>query len=139
MQNTNQPVMKKILFALLALSFVSQGYSQNGDDKIVVIRVLEDIKPETVSNRSVASSPIECRYNMLTNMLELSFKSNLGAVYVTLENLTSGEISDYSGNSTNGIMTMFVSSNSCYTMSITTECGRSFRASFLTGDVSYDD
>lgn len=127
--------MKKFLFALLAMTLVSQAYSQSDDETIVVIRVLEDIKPEKVTNRSVASSPVECRYHMLTNLLELSFQSNLGAVYVTLENMTSGEVSDYSGNSSVGMM-MPVSSNSCYAMTITTECGRSFRASFLTGDAS---
>lgn len=38
--------MKKFLFALLAMTLVSQAYSQSDDETIVVIRVLEDIKPE---------------------------------------------------------------------------------------------
>ncbi len=126
--------MKKILITLLSLTVVGQMYSQNEND-IVVIRVLEDSKPTTRTNRSVALCPVECRYHMMTSTLELSFRSDLGWACVTLDNLTTGEANEYSSNGTAGIMTMPVASNSCYTMSITTESGRSFKASFLTGDM----
>ncbi len=129
--------MKKILLALSALALASQVYSQ--DNTIVVIRIFEDIIPETRTNRSVALSPIECRYHTLMGTLELSFLSDLGSVTVTLDNLTTGETCDYSGNSAVGMMTMPVTPNSCYTMSIITESGRSFRASFLTGDSTDGD
>lgn len=129
--------MKKILFALSMLTLASQVYSQ--DNTVVVIRIFEDIVPETRTNRSMALSPIECRYHTLMGTLELSFLSNLGSVTVILDNLTTGETCDYSGNSAVGMMTMPVASNSCYTMSIITESGRSFRASFLTSDVYEDE
>ena len=37
------------------------------------------------------------------------------------------------------LLMMPVSSNSCYTMNITTESGRVFTTSFLTGDVYEDE
>ena len=109
-----------ILLALSALALESP-MSNSEDNTIVVIRIFEDIIPETRTNRSAALSPIECHYHVMTGILELSFRSNLGAA-----------------SSNAGMMTMPVESNSCYTMSIVTESGRSFRASFLTGD-SVDD
>ena len=130
--------MRKILLGLSALIIVGQTHSQNNDNTIVVIRVIEDIVPETRTNRSVALSPVECRYYVFTGMLELTFRSNLGAVYVTLDNLSTGETCDYSGNSVSGLA-IPVSSDSCYTMTITTESGRVFHASFLTGNADGED
>ena len=120
------------------MTFVGQAHSQNNDNTIVVIRVVEDIVPENRTNRSIALSPVECRYIVFTNMLELTFRSNLGAVYVTLDNLSTGESYDYSGNSVSG-MVIPVTSDSCYTMTITTESGRVFHASFLTGNAGWED
>lgn len=131
--------MKKVLFALFALAFVNPGYSQNDDkDTTVVIPVLEDIQPDTKMNRSAALSPIECRYYTLTASLELSFRSSLGNVYVTLDNLTTGETYDRTCDSSSGMMVMTVSPNSCYIMHITTDAGRIFRASFITSDINDD-
>jgi len=73
-------------------------------------------------------------------MLELTFQPGLGEADVTLDNLSTGETGSYFGN--NGlamaVMTITVSPNSCYTMSIVTESGRTFKASFLTGDSEED-
>lgn len=131
--------MRKVLSALFALAFVSPAYSQNDDkNTTVVIPVLEDIQPDTKMNRSAALSPIECRYYIMTGTLELSFRSRLGNVYVTLENLTTGETYDRTCDSSLSMMVMAVSPNSCYTMSVTTDTGRVFRASFVTSDIDDD-
>lgn len=131
--------MNKVLFALSALAFVNPMYPQGYDNTTtVVIPVLEDIKPETKMNRSVASSSIECRYYVMTSTLELSFRVNLGNAYVTLENLATGETNYRSCDSSSGMMVMAVSPNSCYTMCITTDTGRIFRASFITSDINDD-
>lgn len=132
--------MKKILLALFAMTLVSQVCSQGSvmgkpaDDTVVVIIVLENTKPSSPTNRSAASNPIECFYHTTTNTLELVFKSRLGNVVVSLDNLTTGETNEYAGNSSYGMMTMPVTPNSCYAMNIATESGRTFRASFITGD-----
>lgn len=133
--------MRKVLFALLALTFISQTYSpcKSKDETLVVLIVLENTKPSSSTNRSLAQCPIDGYYHTLTNMVELSFKSNLGNVFVTLDNMTTGETYEYSDSSAAGVMMMPVSSNSCYTMNITTESGRVFTTSFLTGDVYEDE
>ena len=82
--------MKKILLTLFALTVFGQMYSQNEND-IVVIRVLEDTKPTTRTNRSVALCPVECLYHTMTSMLELTFQPGLGEADVTLDNLSTGE------------------------------------------------
>ena len=130
--------MKSMILSALSALALESPMSNSEDNTIVVIRIFEDIIPETRTNRSAALSPIECHYHVMTGILELSFRSNLGAATVTLDNLTTGETSGYTGSSNAGMMTMPVESNSCYTMSIVTESGRSFRASFLTG-ASVDD
>ncbi len=129
--------MKKILLTLFALTVFGQMYSQNEND-IVVIRVLEDTKPTTRTNRSVALCPVECLYHTMTSMLELTFQPGLGEADVTLDNLSTGETGSYFGNNGMAVMTITVSPNSCYTMSIVTESGRTFKASFLTGDSEED-
>lgn len=96
--------MRKVLFALLALTFISQTYSpcKSKDETLVVLIVLENTKPSSSTNRSLAQCPIDGYYHTLTNMVELSFKSNLGNVFVTLDNMTAGETYEYSGSSAAG-------------------------------------
>lgn len=129
--------MKKIFLTLFALTVFGQMYSQNENDT-VVIRVLEDTKPTTRTNRSVALCPVECLYHTMTSMLELTFQPGLGGADVTLDNLSTGETGSYFGNNGVAVMTISVTPNSCYTMSIVTESGRTFKASFLTGDSEED-
>lgn len=124
--------MSILLFPLLALTVATPCHSQSNDDTIIVIRVLEDSKPATKTNRSSSICPVECSYYTLTDMVELSFSQNLGRVYVSLDNLSSGETNDYSCDSSLGLLRMPVTPDACYAMSITTESGRSFNASFVT-------
>lgn len=131
--------MSNLLFPLLALAVVSPVDSKsNGDDTVIII-VLEDSKPATKTNRSSSLCPVECRYFTLTDMLELSFLSNLGHVLVTLDDMTAGETTTYSGNSASGMMVVPVAPSTCYTMSIVTDSGRTFRASFVTAGSADDN
>lgn len=130
--------MRKILAALLALTLVSQVYLHSKCDTyepLIVLIVIESSKPSSSTNRAPALCPVDGCYNTVTRMVELSFLSDLGKVYVTLENLTTGETSECSGDSATGAMVFPASLNSSYRLSIATESGRSFTSSFLTGNV----
>lgn len=134
--------MKKVLLALSALTLLSQVYLQSKSksyEDLIVLIVLESTKPSSSTNRAPALCPVDGYYHTLTSMVELSFKQDLGTVYVTLDNLTTGETCDHSGNSATGAMMMSAVPNSCYTMSITTESGRVFKSSFVTSDVNDED
>lgn len=130
--------MRKILAALLALTLVSQVYLHSKCDTyepLIVFIVIESSKPSSSTNRAPALCPVDGCYNTVTRMVELSFLSDLGKVYVTLENLTTGETSECSGDSATGAMVFPASLDSSYRLSIATESGRSFTSSFLTGNV----
>lgn len=130
--------MRRFLFALLALTFVSQVCLQSksaSDDPLIVLSILESTKPSSSTNRAPALCPVDGCYNTVTKMVELSFLSDLGKVYAMLENLTTGETCDYSGDSAIGAMMFPASQNSSYKLSLVTESGRSFTSSFLTGSV----
>lgn len=132
--------MRKILAALLALTLVSQVYLHSKSDDyepLIVFIVLESTKPASSTNRAPAVCPVEGCYNTITNMVELSFSSDLGKVYATLENLMTGEITDHSGDSAIGAMMFPASQNSIYNLNIVTESGRSFKSSFVTGNMEY--
>lgn len=135
-------MMKKVLLALTALTLLSQVYLQSKSksyEDLIVLIVLESTKPSSSTNRAPALCPVDGYYHKLTSMVELSFKQDLGTVYVTLDNLTTGETYDYSGSSAAGTMMMPTMSNSCYTMNITTESGRVFKSSFATYGVDDED
>lgn len=75
---------------------------------------------------------LEGYYYSMTESVELSFLSNLGAVVVLLENITDGDVRDYVGNSSSGRMMFSVAPNSVYRMTISTENGRTYYAVFST-------
>lgn len=130
--------MRRFLSALLALALVSQICLQSksgSDEPLIILSILESTKPSSSTNRAPALCPVDGCYNTVTGMVELSFTSDLGKVYATLENLMTGEFSDYSGDSSVGLMMFPASRNSFYKLSVATESGRSFTSSFITGSV----
>lgn len=74
--------MRKVLFALLALTFISQTYSpcKSKDETLVVLIVLENTKPSSSTNRSLAQCPIDGYYHTLTNMVDLKDSSDRKSV-----------------------------------------------------------
>lgn len=132
--------MRKILLVLFALMSANLMYSQDktNDEEVIVIYVLENTKPTRPTNRAPALSPVECSYYTMASTVELSFRLDLGKVYVTLENLSSGETSYYSCDSAFGLLRMPVAPDSRYALYITTESGRGFHASFVTS-CQYDE
>lgn len=136
--------MKRFLLVLLTLAmfcpvFADEKKKTEEDTTVRFVYVLENSKPSSSTNRAPAKCPVECYYYTLADAVELSFAQDLGKVYVSLENQTSGEVRDYSCDSAFGLLRMPVSQNSCYILGITTESGRSFRASFLTISPEYCD
>ena len=129
--------MRKILLILsLALLICCPMHSRGEDLK--VIAVVEKQKPNTMTNRAPAKVQVECFYYTFTSSLELSFLSNLGTVTVSLENQTTGEIHDYVGTSSTGVMIIPVVPNSAYRMDIVTENGMCYFAQFFTGENDSD-
>ncbi len=61
----------------------------------------------------------------------------MGSVDVLLENLSSGEIQDYSGDSVINHMVIPVEANTAYRMEITTEYGHNYYADFFTSSEVY--
>ncbi len=99
---------------------------------------MEIKKPAPKGNHAPAKIQVECFYYSFSNSLELSFLSNLGAVAVSLENQTTGEIQEYVGNSTSGRMLIPVGSGSAYRMDIVTENGHNYYAVFFTSAEDYE-
>ena len=116
----------------MIMTFNCPLYSRG--DEVVRIEVIENTSQEKHTNRAPAKILIESYYHPLLKSLELSFLSNLGAVTVSLENLTTGEIQEYAGNSSIGAMVIPVVSNSEYRMDIVIENGRSYFAQFFAGE-----
>lgn len=130
-------IMRKVILLLLALLTVGPTvHSQNEDIK--PISVMEIKKPAPKGNHAPAKIQVECFYYSFSNSLELSFLSNLGAVAVSLENQTTGEIQEYVGNSTSGRMLIPVGSGSAYRMDIVTENGHNYYAVFFTSAEDYE-
>lgn len=127
---------KSLLLLLLLLTFNCSLFSQN--DEVIRIIVIDKIENNTKANHAPAKPQIECFYYPVTHSLELSFLSNLGLAYISLENQVTGEICDYSGNTSTGIMMIPVEANTAYRMEITTENGRDYYAVFFTCDENYD-
>lgn len=104
------------------------------DDESIAISIKE--KPSSSGNPRANHAPartlIEGYYYSMTESVELSFLSNLGAVVVLLENITDGDVRDYVGNSSSGRMMFSVAPNSVYRMTISTENGRTYYAVFST-------
>ena len=117
-----------ILLSLLTANFVM--YSQNEDIKPIVVK--EKTTQGTKENHAPAKVQVECFYYSYTNSLELSFLSNLGTVYVVLENQTTGELQNYVGNSASGRMVIPIEPDTAYRMDITTENGHNYYAVFFT-------
>ena len=111
-------------------------YSQNED--IIPIIVKEQTTQGTRGNHAPAKVQVECFYYSFTNSLELSFLSNLGTVTVSLENLNTGEMKEYVGTSSTGVMMIPVVPNSAYRMNIVTESGRDYIAQFFAGENDSD-
>lgn len=125
-----------LLLSVALLTFSSPLlYSQSEEVKIVVI---ENTNQKTHPNRVPAKSQVRCCYYSFTNSLELSFLSNLGTVTVSLENLNTGEMKEYVGTSSTGVMMIPVVPNSAYRMNIVTESGRDYIAQFFAGENDSD-
>lgn len=100
--------------------------------RILLLDKFDKVADNKKANHAPAKTLIEGYYYSMTRSVELSFLSNLGAVTVLLENITDGDIQDYVGNSSNGRMMFPVVPNAAYRMTITTENGRTYYASFFT-------
>lgn len=129
--------MERILLTVVLASVccwpLSGKVCDNDDDGPVVVIVKDkQTTGHTQTNRAPVKVLVECFYYPSVDNLELSFLSDLGTVDVTLENQTSGEIQDYAGDSSIGLMVIPVSPNTAYRMDITTKNGRCYYALFRT-------
>jgi hypothetical protein len=124
---------------LLLLSFMMifncSLFSQN--DETLRIRVIDKIENNSKAAHAPAKTPVECYYYPTRFSLELSFLVNMGSVDVLLENLSSGEIQDYSSDSVINRMVIPVEANTAYRMEITTEYGHNYYADFFTSSEVY--
>ncbi len=127
---------KVILLLLVLLTAGNVVYSQNED--IIPIIVKEQTTQGTRGNHAPAKVQVECFYYPFANSLELSFLSNLGTVTVSLENLNTGEMKEYVGTSSTGVMMIPVVPNYAYRMNIVTESGRDYIAQFFAGENDSD-
>lgn len=126
--------MKRILSALvIALTLWCPMLANNGDDEPVKIIVTETV-PSTgeKGNHAPVRKAVECDYYPIMSSIELTFLANLGKVSIILDNQKTGELQNYSGDSSFGKMIFTVMPDSYYIMDIYTERGRSFKAIFLT-------
>lgn len=131
--------MERILLTVVLASVccwpLSGKVCGNDDDGPVVVIVKDkQTTGHTQTNRAPVKVLVECFYYPSVDNLKLSFLSDLGTVDVTLENQTSGEIQDYAGDSSIGLMVIPVSPNTAYRMDITTKSGRGYYALFRTED-----
>lgn len=127
---------KSLLLFLLLLTFNLSLFSQN--DEVIKIRLIDKTENNSKVNHAPAKVLVECYYYPVIHSLELSFLSNLGLAYISLENQITGEMCDYSGNTSTGRMMIPVEANAVYRMEITTENGRDYYAVFFTCDENYD-
>ena len=126
--------MRRTLSALIiAVTLCCPTLADNGDDGPVKINITEAV-PSTggKGNHAPAKKVVECDYYRLLSNIELTFLANLGKVSVTLDNQKTGELQNYSGDSSFGKMNFTVMPDSYYIMDISTESGRSFKAIFFT-------
>lgn len=131
--------MNRIVLAILFISICCcqlLANIRNDDGPVVVIVKEKQTTGHTQTNRTSAKVLIECYYYPFTNNIELSFLSNLGTVSVFLENQTTGELQEYAGTSSSGVMVIPVVPNSAYRMDITTENGHNYYAVFFTDNDS---
>ncbi len=128
--------MRKVILLLALLTVGTAVHSQNEDIKPIIVK--EKTTPVTKGNLAPARVQVECFYYSFTNSLELSFLANLGTLTVSLENLTTGEIQDYVGDSSSGRMLIPVGSDSAYRMDIVTENGHNYYAVFFTSTEDYE-
>lgn len=128
-------VMKRILTSLMAVLLMSQTVSSFAEEAIIIIISEGPATSEGNKhvNRAPAKPQIEGYYYPFTNSLELVFASNFGVAMVSLENLITGEIQEFAGNTSAGRMMVPVMSNSAYKVEISTDSGRTFYATFFTG------
>ena len=127
--------MNRIVLTILFISICCcplLANISNDDGPVVVIVKDKQTTGHTQTNRTCARILIQCYYYPFTSNIELSFLSNLGTVNVLMENQTTGEVQDYAGTSSSGVMLIPVVSNSAYRMDITTENGHGYYAVFFT-------
>lgn len=132
--------MKRIILTIFLISICCCPLLANicNDDNGPVVVIIKDKQTtgNTQTNRTSARAQIECCYYPFTNNIELSFLSNLGTVSVSLENQTTGEVQEYAGTSSAGVMIVPAAPNSAYRMDITTENGHNYYAVFFTDEES---
>lgn len=131
-------ILTVVLASVCCWPLLGKICGNNDDGPVVVIVKDKQTTGHTQTNRVPVKVQVECFYYPSVDDLELSFLSDLGTVNVTLENQTSGEIQDYAGDSSIGLMVIPVSPNSAYRMDITTENGRGYYALFRTEDNNND-
>ena len=121
---------KSLLLLLLLLTFNCSLFSQN--DEVIKIRLIDKTENNSKANHAPAKVLVECYYYPIMHSLELSFLSNLGSANISLENQATGEVCDYSGNTSVGRMVIPVETNTAYRMEVTTENGRDYYTVFFT-------
>ncbi len=129
--------MNRIVLTIVIISIcccpLLANICDNDNGPVAVIVKDKQTTRHSQTNRTPAKLPIECYYYPFTISVELSFLSVLGSAAVSLENLTTGEVRDYAGNSALGRVVMPVEVDCAYRMDIATGNGCSYYADFLVG------